>query len=47
MSFVNQLDVLLMIVQVVGGLVWAITASNVELDVDIVFQENFSIGQRM
>jgi len=33
--------------QVIGGLVWAITASNVDLDVDIVFQENSTIGQKM
>eukprot|EP00457_Paulinella_chromatophora_P004194 gb/GEZN01004204.1/.p1 GENE.gb/GEZN01004204.1/~~gb/GEZN01004204.1/.p1 ORF type:complete len:633 (+),score=181.02 gb/GEZN01004204.1/:47-1945(+) len=33
--------------KVVGGLVWSITASNVELDVDIIFEENSTIGQRI
>mmetsp|Transcript_2989 Transcript_2989/g.4415 ORF Transcript_2989/g.4415 Transcript_2989/m.4415 type:complete len:615 (-) Transcript_2989:27-1871(-) len=33
--------------KVVGGLVWGITASNVDLDVDIIFQENSTIGERV
>eukprot|EP00467_Chlorarachnion_reptans_P018897 CAMPEP_0114507390 /NCGR_PEP_ID=MMETSP0109-20121206/11984_1 /TAXON_ID=29199 /ORGANISM="Chlorarachnion reptans, Strain CCCM449" /LENGTH=640 /DNA_ID=CAMNT_0001686139 /DNA_START=37 /DNA_END=1959 /DNA_ORIENTATION=- len=33
--------------KVVGGLVWGITASNVNLDVDIIFQENSTIGERV
>jgi len=33
--------------RVVGGLVWSITASNVELDVDLLFEENSTIGQRI
>ena len=34
--------------KVVGGLVWGITASNVDLDVDIIFQEKFGdIGRKL
>ena len=33
--------------KVVGGLAWSITASGVEVDVDVIFQENASIGQKM
>jgi hypothetical protein len=33
--------------KVVGGLVWSITASGVDVDVDIIFQENSTIGQRI
>jgi hypothetical protein len=33
--------------KVVGGMCWCITASNEDLDVDIFFQEEASIGQRM
>jgi len=33
--------------KVVGGMAWSISASNVDVDVDVVFQENSSIGQKM
>lgn len=33
--------------KVVGGMVWSITASGVDVDVDIIFQENATIGQRI
>jgi hypothetical protein len=33
--------------RVIGGLAWCITNSAVEADVDVVFVENSSIGQRM
>eukprot|EP00455_Lapot_gusevi_P003398 TRINITY_DN11393_c0_g2_i1.p1 TRINITY_DN11393_c0_g2~~TRINITY_DN11393_c0_g2_i1.p1 ORF type:complete len:700 (-),score=250.18 TRINITY_DN11393_c0_g2_i1:113-2152(-) len=33
--------------KVVGGMAWAITASNVDADVNLVFQENSTIGQRI
>lgn len=33
--------------KVVGGMAWSITASNVDVDVDIFFQENASIGQKI
>lgn len=33
--------------KVVGGMSWCITASNEDLDVDIFFQEEATIGQRM
>ena len=33
--------------QVIGGMAWSITASNVDVDVDVFFQENATIGQRM
>ena len=33
--------------KVVGGLAWSITASGVDVDVDVLFQENASIGQKM
>ena len=33
--------------QVVGGMTWCIEASNFDVDVDLLFQENSSIGQKM
>lgn len=33
--------------KVIGGMVWSITASNVDLDVDLLFEENSTIGQRI
>lgn len=33
--------------KVVGGMVWSMTASNVGVDVDILFEENSTIGQRI
>ena len=33
--------------KVVGGLAWSITASGTDVDVDVIFQENASIGQKM
>lgn len=33
--------------RVVGGMSWALTASNVDADVDVIFQENSTIGQKM
>ena len=33
--------------QVVGGMTWCITASNIEVDADLLFQENSTIGQKM
>eukprot|EP00056_Hartaetosiga_gracilis_P010676 m.159156 g.159156 ORF g.159156 m.159156 type:complete len:611 (-) comp13365_c0_seq5:124-1956(-) len=33
--------------KVVGGMVWCITASNVDVDVDLLFQENSTIGQKI
>ncbi len=34
-------------VQVVGGMTWAIMACNEDVDVDLLFQENSTIGQKM
>jgi len=34
-------------VQVIGGMTWAIEMSNVDVDVDLLFHENLSIGQKM
>jgi hypothetical protein len=33
--------------RVVGGMVWAMTNSNFDVDIDILFTENATIGQRM
>eukprot|EP00730_Choanoeca_flexa_P013648 TRINITY_DN5556_c0_g2_i1.p1 TRINITY_DN5556_c0_g2~~TRINITY_DN5556_c0_g2_i1.p1 ORF type:complete len:613 (+),score=207.05 TRINITY_DN5556_c0_g2_i1:119-1957(+) len=33
--------------KVVGGMVWCITASNVDVNVDLLFQENSTIGQKI
>eukprot|EP00026_Physarum_polycephalum_P003838 Phypoly_transcript_03854.p1 GENE.Phypoly_transcript_03854~~Phypoly_transcript_03854.p1 ORF type:complete len:610 (+),score=129.54 Phypoly_transcript_03854:253-2082(+) len=33
--------------KVIGGMAWSITASNVDVDVDVFFQENATIGQRI
>lgn len=33
--------------KIVGGLVWCITLSSVSLDVDVIFQENLNIGEKM
>lgn len=33
--------------KVIGGMAWSITASMMDVDVDILFQENSTIGQKM
>lgn len=33
--------------KIVGGMSWCIESCNVDLDVDLLFQENSTIGQRM
>lgn len=33
--------------QVVGGMTWCITSANEDVDVDLLFQENSTIGQKM
>ena len=35
------------VLQVVGGMTWCITTCNVDIDVDLLFQENSTIGQKM
>lgn len=39
--------VLLLVLQIIGGLTWCIQASNFDVDVDLLFQENSTIGQKM
>jgi hypothetical protein len=34
-------------VQVVGGMTWCIETCNFDVDVDLLFQENLTIGQKM
>lgn len=38
---------LLLLCQVVGGMTWCITTCNFDIDVDLLFQENSTIGQKM
>lgn len=33
--------------KVVGGMTWCIESCNVDVDVDVLFQENSTIGQKM
>ena len=33
--------------KVVGGMTWCITSCDIDLDVDLLFQENSTIGQKM
>ena len=33
--------------KVVGGMTWCITTCNFDVDVDLLFQENSTIGQKM
>ena len=33
--------------QIIGGMTWCIQASNFDVDVDLLFQENSTIGQKM
>lgn len=33
--------------KIVGGMTWCIDACDIELDVDLLFHENLSIGQKM
>ena len=33
--------------KIIGGLTWCITSSNVDVDIDIFFQENAQIGKKM
>ena len=38
---------ILFLFQVVGGMVWCISVCSYDVDVDLLFQENSSIGQKM
>jgi len=40
-------SVRLFLFQVVGGMVWCISVCSYDVDVDLLFQENSSIGQKM
>lgn len=40
-------DVIIMSLQIVGGMTWCLQASNFDVDVDLLFQENSTIGQKM
>lgn len=33
--------------KIVGGMTWCIEASDFDVDVDLLFHENLSIGQKM
>lgn len=33
--------------KILGGLAWSISASNVEVNIDVVFADSFTIGQKM
>ena len=33
--------------QIVGGMTWCIQTCSIDVDVDLLFQENSTIGQRM
>ena len=33
--------------KIIGGMTWCIQASNFDVDVDLLFQENSTIGQKM
>ena len=35
------------LLQVVGGMTWCITVCDFDVDVDLLFQENSTIGQKM
>lgn len=35
------------LLQVVGGMTWCITTCSFDVDVDLLFQENSTIGQKM
>jgi hypothetical protein len=36
-----------MLLQVVGGMTWCIETCNFDVDVDLLFHENLTIGQKM
>ena len=36
-----------LVLQVVGGMTWCVTTCNFDIDVDLLFQENSTIGQKM
>ena len=36
-----------MALKVVGGMIWCISICNFDIDVDLLFQENATIGQKM
>lgn len=46
-SFLLENRVHVFILQVVGGMTWCISTCSVDLDVDLLFQENSTIGQKM
>lgn len=33
--------------KIVGGMTWCIESCNIDVDVDLLFQENLTIGQKM
>jgi hypothetical protein len=35
------------LLKVVGGMTWCITSCDIDLDVDLLFQENSTIGKKM
>lgn len=41
------LTMVLLLCQVVGGMTWCITTCSFDIDVDLLFQENSTIGQKM
>lgn len=34
-------------VQVIGGMTWCIESCNFDVDIDLLFRENLTIGQKM
>ena len=40
-------SLMLLVVKVVGGMTWCISVCDFDIDVDLLFQENSTIGQKM
>ena len=43
----NEIINLIYVLQIVGGMTWCIETCNFEVDVDLLFNENLTIGQKM
>ena len=46
-TLVLTLSKVYLLIQVVGGMAWCLTSASVDVDFDVTFKENPSIGEKM
>ena len=47
LSLAHHFKFIVVISKVVGGMTWCISVCDFDIDVDLLFQENSTIGQKM